>query len=146
MPQQIRPFYTPYMNRTPLIETLKNLAEQSGYDFYTATSEEMPAVVKSYPAMWLETPQFHSIEGHNHGHITYNVKLSLLREGRKLSPEERASAVAFMEQSLLDIVEALSDTPLVAAVEELTISSCSPRSTPHGAIGACATAQIVTIF
>lgn len=146
MQQQIQPFYTPYMNRTPFIETLKNLAEQNGYDFYTGTADEMPAVVKSFPAMWLETPEFHSIEGCNHGRITYNVKLTVLRQGHKLSPEERASAIAFMEQSLLDIVESLSDTPLVASVEGLRISARSPHISPHGAIGACATALIETIF
>ena len=134
------------MNRKRLISAVQEICSSKGYEFRVLDSAALSSMSSAMPAAVLIQPKFHSIEGHNHGHITYKVKLSLLREGRKLSPEERASAVAFMEQSLLDIVEALSDTPLVAAVEELTISACSPRSTPHGAIGACATAQIVTIF
>lgn len=86
------------------------------------------------------------MEGSTHGRITFGVKLALLSDARKLSPEQRASAAAYLEEQLLEALSRLSQTPLVATVENLKISATSLSLSAHGEIAATATAQIVTIF
>jgi hypothetical protein len=66
--------------------------------------------------------------------------------GAKLSPSERNALLDEMEQEMLDLFVALSETERVAVVDELTISPCSEAIDAHGALAIEAKAYVTTIF
>ena len=77
---------------------------------------------------------------------TYKVTLRLSRQGAKLSPTERNSLLAEMEQQLTEMFVALSRSERVAVVENLTIRPVAGVVDHHGAIAMEAQAKIETIF
>lgn len=134
------------MNRTKLINNLKIIAQQSGYDFYTSTRDQLVSTVRSLPAMWLSPPDLHSIEGHSAGRVTFAVTILLIKQGRKLSPEQKAAATAYLEENLLEMLEMLSQTPLVATIDKLEITASTNPLISSEECAIEATALIETIF
>ena len=134
------------MNRTYRLDAVESIAAENGYEFHSADDRYMSQHVASYPAMWLSPPRFSSMEGRNHGKITYSVTLHALDAGAKLSPAERNGAWAHLEHDLVDLFTALSKKSLVLAVENLAIRAADSTLTTHGEVSATATADVVTFF
>ncbi|MBE6212860.1 MAG: hypothetical protein E7129_06975 [Rikenellaceae bacterium] len=133
------------MNRTLLCSAIEGLVSKCGYNFQLSDKAYYPTTVCRYPAAFMSQPEFSSLEGRKHGRITYNVSLTLAKQGAKQSPEERNSSLSTMEEQAMNIFVELSQNEHVAVVEELTIVPCSEVDT-HGAITIKAEAKVVTIF
>lgn len=86
------------MNRTHLEGAAEALAAQQGYAFHTGPEDGMAHTMRSYPAAWLAPLELHAVEGRGHGRATYNMTLHLLSSGARLSPAERRTALARMEE------------------------------------------------
>ena len=134
------------MNRTCLIDAVERIATENGYEFHSADDRYMSQHITAYPAMWLSPPKFESMEGRNHGKITYSVALHALDAGAKLSPVERNGAWARMEHDLVELFSSLSEHSRVVAVENLRILASDSTMTTHGEVAATATAEVVTFF
>ena len=134
------------MNRTHLEGAAEALAAQQGYAFHTGPEDGMAHTMRSYPAAWLAPLELHAVEGRGHGRATYNMTLHLLSSGARLSPAERRTALARMEEQLLEIFAALSLDERVLAVEGLSVRLRAFAHTPHGEISQTAAARIVTFF
>ena len=122
------------MNRTHLEGAAEALAAQQGYAFHTGPEDGMAHTMRSYPAAWLAPLELHAVEGRGHGRATYNMTLHLLSSGARLSPAERRTALARMEEQLLEIFAALSLDERVLAVEGLSVRPRAFALTPHGEI------------
>ena len=134
------------MNRAFLCSAIEGLVSQCGYHFQQDDKAHYPTAVCRYPAAFLSQPEFHSIEGRKRGRITYKVNLRLAQLGAKLTPAERNNLLDEMEEELLNLFVALSETERVAVVDELTISPCSGAIDIHGALAIEAEAHVTTIF
>lgn len=133
------------MNRALLCSAIEEVVSPLGYEFYQNDESGYPTLVCRYPAAFLSHPEFHSIEGRKRGKITYDISLRLARQGAKSSPKERRMLLDEMEEALVDIFVALSQNPIVAIVEELTILPDAEVDT-HGAVSMVATAKVATLF
>ena len=118
------------MNRTHLEGAAEALAAQQGYAFHTGPEDGMAHTMRSYPAAWLAPLELHAVEGRGHGRATYNMTLHLLSSGARLSPAERRTALARMEEQLLEIFAALSLDERVLAVEGLSVRPRAFALTP----------------
>ena len=133
------------MNRTLLCSAIEGLVSKCGYNFQLSDEAYYPTTVCRYPAAFMSQPKFMSLEGRKHGRITYSVTLTLAKNGAKMSPEERNSALSTMEEQAMNIFVDLSQNEHVAVVENLTIAARGEVDA-HGAISIKAQAQVVTIF
>jgi hypothetical protein len=134
------------MNRTKLTSAIRSISTADGYNFYTDGEVSMPRHITAYPALWLAPPRLEQVQGRRHGKVTYSVKLHALRDGLKLSPDERTQAWADMEQDVIDIFAQLSEQEFVVAVEELKVQHTSSSLTNHSEVAVTATAEVVTFF
>lgn len=134
------------MNRKHLVESVGRIATAHGYNFFSSNPTHLPAMVRSYPAMWLSPPQFVKMEGRNHGKMTYEVKLHALTTGAKMPSAEYNSTWSKLEEDLIGLFSSLSQEPKIIAVENLKITAGSHTLTSHGTIEATATAEVVTFF
>lgn len=133
------------MNRALLCSAIEGLVSKCGYEFYLNDKSYYPVTVCRYPAAFMSQPEFVSLEGRKRGRITYNVSLTLAQQGAKLSPQERNSLLAEMEQQLLQLFVELSQEASVAVVDNLTITPIAVVDN-HGAIAIEAKAKVETIF
>lgn len=141
--------YTPKkqpMNREKLINAFRQSATAEGYTFYSAEERLIPQMIRQYPAVWLSPPEFHSIDGRNHGQVVYSVKMHALKEGAKLDDASRAEIDAELELSIVDIFSSLSECDFIAEVDKLQIRHTSHTLTTHGEVAATATAEVITFF
>ncbi len=134
------------MNRAILCSAIEGLSSQYGYHFHLNDEAYYPTTVSRYPAAFMTQPKFESIEGRQHGRISYKVSLRLARQGAKLSPTERNELLCRMEEELVEIFVDLSKEERVAIVNSLSISPCTESIDNHGAIALEAKAHITTIF
>lgn len=134
------------MNRTQLLKAFEQKATADGYCFHSTDDRYIPQLVSAYPALWLSPPKFESIEGRTHGKITYYVTVHALDAGAKLSPTERNTRHAALEDELLDVFSTLSEQDFVIAVENLSIKHTSQTLTSAGEVAATATAEVITFF
>ena len=134
------------MNNLQLAQTLRDLSVYLDYNFNEGEQSAMSQCIRQYPAAWLNPPALHSVEGREHGRITYDVTLHLTDAGAKLSPEARNRRAAEMEKDMLEIFTRLSETSNVIAVENLTIAPRTFALTSHGEISQTANARVITCF
>ena len=134
------------MNRAFLQSAVEEVVSAYGYSFSVESQQRAPFHITAYPAAFMTQPKFNRQEGRRFGKITYDISLTLLHQGAKLSPTDRNSLYANMECELVDMFVELSQYDEVASVEELTIAPTSSPVDNHGAIAMVATAQITTIF
>jgi hypothetical protein len=134
------------MNRTLLRSAMEGLVSRCGYHFQVNDEACYPTTVCRYPAAFMSQPKFVRMEGRNHGRITYNITLRFARQGAKLAPQERNSALEEMEQQMMEMFGKLSEREFVVAVEDLQIRHSSMTLTPHGEVATTATAKVITFF
>lgn len=134
------------MNREKLINAVESIATAEGYKFLSAEERYIPQHTTHYPTLWLLPPQFHSIEGKNHGTVTYSVKLHAIGEGAKQSPKQRNTTRTELEQMLINVFTTLSEEDFVVEVENLKIAHTSHTLTSHGEVAATATAEVITFY
>ena len=133
------------MNRALLCGAMEGLVSEYGYDFTLHDKSCYPTTISRYPAAFMSQPEFSSIEGRNHGRITYKISLTLAHHAAKLAPAGRNEAFNRMEQELTEIFLGLSQAKEVAVVKNLTIKTLDGADA-HGAIAAEAQAYVETIF
>jgi hypothetical protein len=134
------------MNRTKLLHSFEQSATANGYAFHSTDERYIPQLVHTYPALWLTPPLFQSMVGRTHGTITYTVTAHALDAGAKLSPSERNTRQAALEQDLLGLFASLSEEDYVIAVENLKIKHSSQTLSAAGEVAATATAEVITFF
>ncbi len=134
------------MNCTYLRGAIEEAVSACGYTLTQSAEHYLPTSICHYPAAHLLPPEFRSIEGRNHGKITYSVELHLLHQGAKLSPSERNDRLDEMEREIIEIFTLLSEYERVLSVEELTFAPSATTIDNHGAIAMVAKAEIVTLF
>ena len=134
------------MNRTLLRSAMEGLVSRCGYHFQVNDEACYPTTVCRYPAAFMSQPKFVRMEGRNHGRITYNITLRFARQGAKLAPQERNSALEEMEQQMMDLFIELSRGEKIAVVENLTIAPTAEAIDAHGAVAMVAQADVTTIF
>ena len=134
------------MNRAFLCSAIEGLASQRGYHFQLNGKGCYPTTISRYPAAFMAQPEFTSMEGRKRGRITYKVTLRLAQQAAKLPPQERNELLDVMEEELIDLFVALSESERVAVVDKLTIAPYSETIDNHGALAIEARAYITTIF
>ena len=134
------------MNRDYLVDAVKRIATQKGGNFHCSEPSRMAELIKAYPVVWLEPPKFVEMEGRRHGKVTYSIKLHAMREGVKLSAEERNAAYSELEERLVGMMMELSKEQRILCVESLQIACGAAQLTPHGEVAATATARVVSMF
>lgn len=134
------------MNRALLCSAIERLASSSGYNFQLDNEGRYPTTLCRYPAAFMTQPKFVSLEGRQHGRITYEVTLRLAQTGAKLAPSERNAMLSRMESEAMELFIDLSREKSVAVVDKLTISTLPEVVDAHGALAIEAKAQITTIF
>lgn len=134
------------MNRSLLVDALRNIVAAKGYEFHSASPEHISSLVRSYPAALLPQPEFREMEGRNHGKITYRLTLYLMAAGAKLRPDAMTETFDALETDALEIFSELSSDGNVAAVEELTVTPQQRPLTSHGDVSVAVGADVVCIF
>lgn len=134
------------MNRALLQGAVEGVVSSRGYSFLVESQERATIQTTAYPAVVMAHPKFNKQEGRHFGKITYDISLTMLRRGAKLSPAERSELYAEMESELVDILVEVSRHPGVAAIGGLTIVPASHSVDTHGAVAMVATAQVTTLF
>ena len=133
------------MNRALLCGAMEGLVSEYGYDFTLHDKSYYPTTISRYPAAFMSQPEFSSIEGRNHGRITYKISLTLARQAAKLTPAERNEVFNRMEEEMSKIFLELSQSDFVAVVKNLTIKTLDGIDA-HGAVATEAQAYVETIF
>lgn len=133
------------MNRAQLVSALRSLSQNHGYSFVQLPATRL-AEVKNFPTAVIEPPTVASVDGREHGRISYNVTLHIFSLAAKCSNEERNTVQDKMESDLLEIFSQLSENERVIAVEELGLTPREFAFTTHGEISQTARATIVTYF
>lgn len=134
------------MNREKLLNAVDSIATSKSYCFHSAEPNYITTQLKEYPSAWLLPPEFHSIEGRNHGLETFSLTLHLMHDAAKLDFDERNNLRVKMEDDLLDIFTSLTDEDFVAEVESLRIRHSTNSVARHGEVVATATAEVITFF
>ena len=134
------------MNRKNFVSAVQGICGSMGYEFRVTDSSALSAKSMAMPAAVLIEPKFHSIEGRNHGRITYRVTLYLFSRGSRLSEEERGNLLAQMESDMLEIFLQLSENKDVAVVENLQMDHSLHSVLGRGELGLKATAEVEVIF
>lgn len=134
------------MNRKKIISAVQGICGSMGYEFRVSDSSALSAKSMAMPAAVLIEPKFHSIEGRNHGRITYRTTLYLFDSGFRLSAEERSNLLAQMENDMLDIFSQLSENKSVAVVDNLQLDHSMHSVLGRGELGLKATAEVEIIF
>lgn len=134
------------MNRAFLCGAIEGLVAQRGYTFQLGDKAHYPTTVCRYPAAFMTQPEFESIEGRKSGRITYKVTLRLAQRAAKCTTAEKNALLDAMEEEMMDIFIALSQTERVAIVDKLSIAPYAEELDFHGAIAIEANAHITTIF
>lgn len=134
------------MNRALLQSAVEGVVSARGYTFLIESPEQRSYHLTAYPALVMAQPKFNKQEGRRFGKITYDISLTMLCQGAKLSPAERSELYDDMEFELVDICVELSCHEKVASICNLSISPTSSPVDNHGAIAMVATAQVTTFF
>ena len=134
------------MNRAFLCSAIEGLVSQRGYHFQLNDESHYPTAVCRYPAAFMAQPEFASIEGRKRGRITYKIALRLAQQGAKLASSERNALLNTMEEELMELFVALSNTERVAVVDKLTIAPYTEAIDAHGALAIEAKAYVTTLF
>ena len=134
------------MNRAYLTNAIRTLVRNEGCAFVEAAPHDIAGRITAYPVAWLEPVVLQSKSGRSHGRIIYSVRLHLMHEGLRMSPDERSATFDKAERTLLDIFTRLSNDPRIACVDGLTIRVSQFAHTPHGETAATAEAEIETIY
>ena len=134
------------MNRRKLVSAVQAICGSMGYEFRALDSSALSASCQSMPAAVLIQPKFQSIEGRNHGRITYRTTLYLLKPGSRLSSAEQSDVLAQMEEDMLDIFSKLSENKSVALVDKLQMEYSIHSVLGRGEIGLKANAEVEIIF
>ena len=134
------------MNRAILCSAIEEVVSKYGYDFTLTDGAYYPTSVCRYPAAYMSQPEFVSLEGRKHGRVTYKVSLHFARQGAKLSPKERNTLLAEMEEQMTKIFVELSRHQRIAVVRELAIKPVVGAIDQHGAVAMVAEAYVETIF
>ncbi len=127
------------MNRTYLISLIRSAAEQAGYAFYGGDIRSAAAVIRSYPAAWLETPQLVSFDGGSEGYASYRVTLRLLSAADRQSVLDPEPAWAALETDAMSIVSILASSRGAAQVREVKCTPSSLVTSNHGETALCIT-------
>lgn len=134
------------MNRKAIIQSLDTLSTAKGYTFYNGADPLLPQRVKRYPAVWLSPLRFKSMEGRNHGKMTYSLTLRALAHAAKLNPAEHEAVWQGMERDVIEIFSSLSQQASIVAVENLSLKSDIATLSSSGELALEATAEVVTYF
>lgn len=134
------------MDRVKLISAVQQCCGKSGYSFRTLGTGYISAQAPKMAAALLEEPVFLSIEGRNHGRITYSVVLHLLDKGMRNSPEQLSQQISRMESDMLEVMSQLSKCKDIAQVSNLNITPATHTVLGRGEIGVTARAEVEVIF
>lgn len=61
-----------------LIEQIKIICQNLGYEFYFGAKREINSRLKGLPAAWMELPAIKQVEGRTMGSVTYSVSMYLM--------------------------------------------------------------------
>ena len=134
------------MNRKKLISAVQAICGSMGYEFRALDSSALSSGCQQMPAAVLIQPKFQSIEGRNHGRITYQTTLYLFKSGSRLSPAEQTELLAQMEEEMWEIFSKLSENKSVALVDKLQMEHSMHSMLGRGEIGLKANAEVEIIF
>jgi hypothetical protein len=134
------------MNRKKLISAVQEICLAKGYAFCVLDSAQLPVHTPPMPAAVLIHPTFRSIEGRNHGRITYRVTLYLFEQGARLQPSETCEKVVALESVMLDIFSQLSENESVAVVDNLQMEQMQNVKLGRKEVALTATADVEVIF
>ncbi len=134
------------MRRRELIEAFRKQAAEQGYTLHITTQAAAPAAINKFPVMLMAPPKLSHKSGRYHGRLTYEVKINLLHEALRLSPDERESLRDNAETTLFEMFIAMSNHRHIAMVDELQIVTDEESKTPFGEISTVATATVATIY
>uniref|UniRef100_UPI00405761A2 hypothetical protein n=1 Tax=Alistipes sp. TaxID=1872444 RepID=UPI00405761A2 len=133
------------MNRTLLVRTLEALAEPLGCTFRSAPDGALPTLSGELPMLWLSPPDLRYVEGQKHGRACYAIRLQLLYPEAG-DPTTNHLLEDGMERLLLELMTALSESPKVVAVEEISITPQKSRPTPYTGLSMRLEAEVITWF
>ena len=131
-------------NLIRLLGTLDNIAAERGFTFVCSELMEAPRAVREYPAMWMEQPKFISQQGEKHGRQRYRSRHALITREHQPSPTEKMAKRIFLEDTLLEIHEALSQEELVALIDSVKSEALAICNADE--VSASVTAEIEMIF
>ncbi len=129
-----------------LRRALETLSRQAGYTPYSGAEQQLSGVVKEYPAAWLNTPKFRSIEGRLHGRVSYDVTMHLMHLAKRETNSETTARLDEMETQMVRIFSELSRYDHIVVIEGLEIKSSQLSLSNHGVISQTATAKVILTF
>lgn len=127
------------MNRTSIFTALRSAVEPLGYSFATGDPTAATALIRNYPAAWLDTPVAVAVEGLDEGTISYRISLRLLHRADRdaiLCPETVWDSV---ENDTLVALRTLSLSSGVIALDAIKMTPTALQTTNHGELGIVAT-------
>lgn len=134
------------MNRVSLSNAMQALATERGYDFHAISAEYMPAIVSQKPTLIMLHPEFKSIQGRQHGKVTYSLTLHLMQNGAKASPNERIHLIDHLEDEILEMLSDLSNHDSITTIEQVSISPSALKLTVAGEVAVTATCEVTCLF
>lgn len=121
-------------------------AGRYGYPFYCGDIAALPKDVRSFPAAWLELPRVQEVDGREHGRITYQVRLHLLRGVERHAPQQAGQVLQQMEREMLELFAGLSRAVEIIAVERLTVQPRYFGVSGKGDLAMTGDARVITWF
>lgn len=76
--------------REKLIKTIKEAAEEAGYNFYTGFEYRLETELKKTPALWLMPPTLVKTEGRYEGVQYYNIAIHLILNDKDRGKSEES--------------------------------------------------------
>ncbi len=134
------------MNLKAIKNAISEAVERYTYPFHCGDIAVLPKEVKSLPAAWLEPPRVQEVDGRQHGRITYQVRLHLLRGVERLAAQQVEVVLQRMEREIIEVFSELSQKTEIIAVERLTVQPRYFGVSGKGDLAITGDARIITWF
>ncbi len=134
------------MNLKAIKEAFAEATNSFGYPFHYGDIAALPQTVRSFPAVWLELPRVLEVDGREHGRVTYQVRMHLLRGVDRNAAQQAEAALQQMEREVLELFSELSYAKQIIAVERLTVQPRYFGVSGKGDLAMTGEARIITWF
>lgn len=134
------------MNLKAIKAAFSEAVGRYAYPFHCGDIAALPKDVKSFPAAWLELPRVQEVDGREHGRITYQVRLHLLRGVERNGAQQAGEVLQQMEREMLEVFSGLSRAIEIIAVEKLTMQPRYFGVSGKGDLAITGDARVITWF
>lgn len=122
------------MDRNSLSSIISSAVRNCGFEFYGGPRKNASAIIRKYPAAWLEPLQIVAVEGAREGQISYRIAMQLLEAADRQTVIDPETAWKKLELDALEILGTIAVAEGVTGIGKVEISPSLLSVTNHGEV------------